>query len=90
MKLPKFDWLSVTRAIGIVLGFVSIFFAWLVGNGFLYLTEIPMARYLNPGHIWDLVQTWPLMLAPISGLIFLAGCIILLFTRWGVFVQTLG
>jgi len=72
-----------------VLGFVSIFLAWIVNDLFGHL-EITLANYIEPDAIWYLLQIWPMMLAPISGLIFLSGCILLLFTRWGVIAQIIG
>ncbi|MBI0583962.1 MAG: hypothetical protein ISF22_07020 [Methanomassiliicoccus sp.] len=89
MKRLRFDWLRIAREIGIVLGFVSIFFTW-IATDFLVRLEIPLARFIDPSIIWDLLQTWPNMLGPIGGLIFLGGCILLLFTRWGVIVQAIG
>lgn len=87
--MPKFDWLKIAREIGVVLGFVSIFLVWIVSKTLTDI-EIPLARYIDPHSIWSLLQVWPMMLAPIGGLLFLSGCIILLFTRWGVIAQIIG
>ncbi|MDW5563043.1 MAG: hypothetical protein SA339_07440 [Methanomassiliicoccus sp.] len=89
MKLPKANWLNIASKIGIVLGFVSIFLAWITID-FLNHSEIPLTRFIDPSNIWDLYQFWPYMLAPISGFFFLGGCILTIFTRWGAIAQIIG
>jgi hypothetical protein len=72
------------------MGFVSIFLVWRIGRPDLFTASYTLAMFLDPNYIWDLMQTWPFQLAVISGLLFLGGCIALLFTRWGVIAQILG
>jgi hypothetical protein len=56
----------------------------------MFTANYTLAAFLGPSLIWDLLQTWPFQLGVVSGLLFLGGCIALLFTRWGVIAQILG
>jgi hypothetical protein len=82
--------LNIAREIGMVLGFVSIFLVWRAGRPDLLLPNITLAALLDPNRIWIFLESGSFQLGVIGGLLFLGGCIALLFTRWGVVGQILG
>lgn len=90
MKLPKYDWWALVRELGLIAGFVSIFLVWLVGNKYMFTTDLNLTFFLDPDYFWGMLQEWPYVLAPIGALFFIGGCVMLLFTRYGVIAQALG